>query len=261
MAITQAHLTDTVTFGTSLTSGTFTPSANKLQLAFAGFDAIADPSPVTISTTTGLNFVLVGSVGANDGGSHFCQVYVYRAMKAGGLGAGTVTINTIASNNYFISLTVDEFDGVDTSGTDGANAVVQFATNSVITSASVSATLGAFANAANGTYGAVILYDYALQSMTGNSYTAGFSNAYTYTNANKQWGAAAWWRADNSTANVAAPVGTASATMALLALELSSGAPPPSDTFTAAWSSQGTILIPGRARMVPSGPIPGPRIP
>lgn len=199
MAITQAHLTDAVSNpfgGHAATTAAFTPSVNKLQLLKLWVQtSFADPTPLTVSTTTGLTWVQVANVVLT---GNYNQTYVYRAMKPSGLSSGTVNFTFTGFIDVF-QWSIDEFDGVDTSGTDGSGSVVQSATGS---DASINlfadATLAAFGSANNGTYMGGGAYD-GSGLLSGFTATGGFTNINAVVQSSK-WGDATYWRADNSTA-------------------------------------------------------------
>ena len=153
MAIT---VTNVVNFESSsnannYTTGSWTPVANRLYLlAIASSGTFRTVSSFTDGT--GLNWVSVATTGAFNTSYN---ISVYRAMKASGLGSGTtqVTLSGTASRG---SIVITEFNGVDTSGTDGSGAVVQSATN-ILASAgtSLTVTLSSGIGAGNATFGAI----------------------------------------------------------------------------------------------------------
>src|SRR4029077_20719137 len=112
-------LSETDTGATSHTTASFTPVAGRLY-ALAIHAKGTSPTPIpTISSSTGLNFVQVNTVDLNNR-----SLTVFRAMKASGLSSGTITISwASAVDNITIHLV--ELNGVDTSGADGAGAIVQ----------------------------------------------------------------------------------------------------------------------------------------
>lgn len=135
----------TVTFGgggtTYTTSGTITPVAGRLYLA-----TINTYSPVKVPTSVtgaGLTWVLVTS----SAGTNSVQQFVYRAMGTGTNGAITVTL---PSSTTILGITIDEFQNVDTSGTNGSGAIVQSnAAQSSISGTTQSVSLSAFADPVN----------------------------------------------------------------------------------------------------------------
>lgn len=106
----------------SFTTTSHTPSANALVLV--GFSVTAALS-VTSVTGNGLTWVQVAT-GTYGAGGATC--YVYRAMGASPT-LGGITVNLSGSTSgYSICLSVCQFTGVATSGTNGSGAVVQSAT-------------------------------------------------------------------------------------------------------------------------------------
>ena len=267
MAITQAHLTDSSsgTPGHGFTMGAFTPSASKLQLVsvymFTSFGSL--PYTGTLSSGgTGLNFVDVIGSPVTVGG--VLQCWVFRAMKSGGLGSGTPAFSVGSASGDVWIWSVDEFDGVDTSGTDGAGAVLQSASGTqtnVGTNNPATATLGAFSSVNNGTYLAGGVRDGSglLSNMTTPS---GFTNIIDTLIGPGRYESLVAWRADNNLSNSITPNSAGGAPSVIaIALELAAGGAAPADTFAAAWSSQGTLLTRGRPSMVASGANPSPRLP
>ena len=201
MAISNNHLTDgqATPFGAhSATTSSFTPTANRLVLVkfsiISSFGwSFTDP---TVSTTTGLNFVKVVSTPKLSGAF---QQWVYRGMKPSGLSSGTVTVDL--GSDYFdtMFIVVDEFGGVDTSGTDGSGAIVQSANDGQEGGAdTASATLGSFSSANNGTYLTGATYD-ASALLTNTTYTGGFTSTSFTAAASSRRGEVTAWRSDNST--------------------------------------------------------------
>lgn len=135
------------------TSAAFTPLANTLYLlAVAHSDAASETTVPTIATTTGLNFVQVGSsIPFSTIAAPTQRLTLFRAMKASGLSNGTYTVNFTDAGTgcmaHLVSVT-----GALTTGTDGADAVANVSTNNNNASANPSITLGAFSHARNGVY-------------------------------------------------------------------------------------------------------------
>lgn len=152
MAITAAHLvtTDDLTSGTTIASGSVTPTNNSLVLVtfvLRNQDANADPgNPSSVvgggsHAYTLVNGVLLGSRR---------RVCVYRALSSSytaGAITGTWAINVAGSIN------VDEFAGIDTGGANGASAIVQSATAGPTTGTGLTVTLAAFGAADHAAFG------------------------------------------------------------------------------------------------------------
>ena len=155
MSISGTHITDWAASGSTadLVSGTITPNLNRLYLLTV-YQTYSGTYPWTpsISSTTGLTFSSVASVLA--GGFADTQITVFRAMISSGASAGTITVGTGGGGYDLCMVSLDEFNGVDTSGSAGSAAVVQSATGSTNTAFAVSATLAAFGSASNGTFAA-----------------------------------------------------------------------------------------------------------
>jgi hypothetical protein len=145
--VTGAVLTEGAATGaiTAQATASVTPAANKLELltvVTATVGGAATPSSVT---GNGLNWVLV-----NDATFGNVRCTVYRSMGASP-SAGALTINYgVAQTNVLWQLA--EFSNVNTTGADGAGAVVQSAIGQA-NSPNVTATLGANPSPANAVSG------------------------------------------------------------------------------------------------------------
>lgn len=131
------------------TTASQTPGANRLVLAIVSTvnsnDSIA---PVPTMVGNGITWVQIGTVTykANDRQRITC----FRAMGSSP-SSGTVVI-TMSEDQLRATWIFSEFIGVEASGSNGANAVVQTTTN-VLTSTSITVTLAAFSSVNNATYG------------------------------------------------------------------------------------------------------------
>ena len=145
----------TAASGSFTTSGSLTPSANKLYLAaVVGVNTAGAANASTCATPTltgggGLTWVQVATV--LYGTDTRKRITLFRAMKPSGLTSGTLTADFGGSVPPRISIIVDEFDSVDTTGTDGSGAIVQSVTaqGSASNLTGGGATLAAFADATN----------------------------------------------------------------------------------------------------------------
>jgi len=146
MAITQNPLTSGAgAWGGSHTTASITPGANRL-IFFAIASGSFDLAITHTLAGNGLTWVQVARKTQAD----TPVLTIFRAMGAAPT-AGTIVITN--SQNARSVWSVFEFDGVDTSGTDGSGAIVQSAVGSGA-STTPSATLAAFGSADNGTVGA-----------------------------------------------------------------------------------------------------------
>jgi hypothetical protein len=149
VAITHANLTrgQSDTDATSYTTASVTPGANRLVLlSVASEVSSGDGAEPTISGN-GLTWTLVRST--REIGTSVMQVHVFRAM-GGSPSSGSITISFGSQTQMHCAWSVDEFDGVRTTG-GGADAVAQ----SVLASgsgANMSATLASFAASSHRPY-------------------------------------------------------------------------------------------------------------
>lgn len=153
MAVTVASLTsgNNDVAHTSTSTASITPAANKLIVAAIGcYRSLGTAVQPTLSGN-GLTWVAINSQTVATGGDSL-RVTVFRSMGAAP-STGVITINYGGVTHAFSTWSVVEFDGVDTSGTNGSGAVVQSAVGSG-TSTTALATLAAFGSASNATYGA-----------------------------------------------------------------------------------------------------------
>lgn len=133
------------------TTASLTPVANRLyMLSVHGRISTGSVQPVCSSVTgAGLTWVQANFSDTDTSGTDRQSVYTFRAMGTGSAGALTITFSGQTLQRACWSL--DEFDGCDTSGTNGSGAIVQTAkTNDAGSgSTSVTVTLAAFADAVN----------------------------------------------------------------------------------------------------------------
>jgi hypothetical protein len=155
MAISATNLTNdsSTVDATSFTTASISPGSNRLILLALSYRAASGtPTP----TVTGNGFTWTGIAGGEyGGGGSRRQVRVWRAMGAAP-SAGAVTFDFGASTIASINWSIDEFSGVDTTGTEGSGAIVQSgSTLNATSSTSITQTLSAFASTDNAAYGAV----------------------------------------------------------------------------------------------------------
>lgn len=180
----------------SATTTSITPSANKLiLLAVSSRTAItANPNQPTVSGN-GLTWVLVNDVIWDGTSSSRKRLSVYRAMGASPT-AGAITIDWGGQNQTHINFNVEEFGNVDQGGTNGSGAIVQAVNSNDQTQTTFTslATLAAFSNTNNATYGAHVA-DFEPEGITVGS---GFTQLnYTLTASNL--GLATQWKNTNDT--------------------------------------------------------------
>jgi hypothetical protein len=138
---------------TSYSTASVSPGANRLLLlgvdAYIAAGSVQPPQP-TISGN-GLTWVLVNSVDHDAAGTDRGGTWLFRSMGASP-SSGAITIDFGATTISACAWTLDDADGVDTSGTNGSGAVVQSVTASA-NDVTVTATLAAFSDASNAGFG------------------------------------------------------------------------------------------------------------
>lgn len=152
MAISATNLTTTGsgTDAASYTTDTVSPGSNRLVLLWVYSIAASAPNVPTVSGN-GLTWQQIDSqIDTNN----LRRGTLFRAMGASP-SSGIVTIDFGGQTQAGAAWSVAEFDGVDTSGSNGSGAIVQSAkTASVGTSTSLTVTLSAFSSVSNATFGA-----------------------------------------------------------------------------------------------------------
>lgn len=143
--------------GTSFSTASISPSSNALVLiSFAIRNNSTTNPTVTSVTGNGLTWELVNSSNYDDNSASRRTLFVYRAMGASPT-SGAVTIAT-GETETDVVWSVEEIIGVDTSGTNGAGAVVQSGNNRINTTdpaaSSLTVTLSAFSSTRNVAFGA-----------------------------------------------------------------------------------------------------------
>lgn len=156
IAATSLEGAASATNATSYETGSITPTANRLILAAVGHSrAGSGANEVPTLTGNGLTWVEVGTVQSADA-SAGRRVTVFRAMGASP-SAGVVTIDFAGATQGRCAWSIVEFSDVDTGGTNGSAAVVQFQTASATTGTAGTADFtAAFGDAVNNaTYSAI----------------------------------------------------------------------------------------------------------
>lgn len=154
--ITRTTLTNGNQNGTltSVDTASVSPSANKLQLLSFSVRNGSNVTP-TISSVTGCNLTweLVDSIAFDTSASSLRKLFVYRALGSSPT-TGAITID-LGGTDTDVTWSLEEFTGMDTSGTNGSGAIVQSTTNKdeAGSASSLTVTLGAFSSEANATFG------------------------------------------------------------------------------------------------------------
>jgi len=154
MAIIATHLTTdrSLTDGTEFTTASISPASNALVLLLVrGRRSNGLGSSPTVSGN-GLTWVEIVSVGFELVSTGWCRLSLFRAMGVSP-SSGTVSINYSGGNLNCCFWSIVQFEGVDTSGTNGSGAVIQSATNAQDSGTTLTVTLSAFSDPGNATYG------------------------------------------------------------------------------------------------------------
>lgn len=145
-AITNASLTSgsDIVDASSFTTASITPTANRLIIVVVANRDATTPTPVPTISGNNLTYVEIANVAFVTRR----RITMFRAMGASPT-TGVITIDMGGDTQENCRWSVYEFDGVDTTGTNGSGAVVQSATNSA-NAASLTVTLAAFGSTDNG---------------------------------------------------------------------------------------------------------------
>ena len=153
-AITHALLTagTNPTNTTVYTSAPIGPAPNTLVTIAVLSQRSYGASPAPTVTGGGMTaWEQVASVTFDPLSAPLRRLTIFRAMSAAP-GSGPITI-TFAGNQSHAQWIVSQWDGVETSGTNGSGAIVQTASNAADVVNGLGVTLSAFGDAANVAYG------------------------------------------------------------------------------------------------------------
>lgn len=204
----------------SYVSPSFTPVANRLYLlGVVHSDAAPEATVPTITGTTGLTFVQVGSsTPYNTIASNIHRLTVFRALKTSGLSAGTYTVNLADAGTGCIAQILEYPTGaVVTTGADGADAVRNIVSSNGDASANPTLTMGSYLVGYNS------LAMFVASEATGTTAGSGWSGSTNPTYATPSTALFAQWRQG---APSTAPVTQASGDWAALAVEVVTATPP-----------------------------------
>ncbi|RMG70853.1 MAG: hypothetical protein D6711_16435 [Chloroflexi bacterium] len=225
MAVTKTDLTsgsisDNLSVN-SVNTASISPSSDKLIIvAVLNSDWMGTLDVPTVSGC-GLTWVQIGSINFDYNGA---KMTLFRAMGSSP-SAGSLTISTATPQGCY-AWSVVEFGNVDTSGTNGSGAVVQYATGSGFNKTNLTITLGAFGSINNATYGFFGIEDPFIQNVSPGT---GFTEIHeSHQTGPTRYTLFTEWRSDNDT-TVNCSVPTFSVDYAGIAIEIkeSSGGSPP----------------------------------
>lgn len=157
MAIVASNLTSGASESsvTSVNTASITPTANCLVLVRVNSRTgiTATPNTPTI-TGCGLTWVTIGTpIEYDTSGSSRRKITIIRALGASP-SSGALTIDFGGQTQTSYTYSVDEFSGVDTSGTNGSGAIVQnLYAKDETPPTGLTITLSAFSSTNNATYG------------------------------------------------------------------------------------------------------------
>jgi PKD repeat protein len=139
---------------TDATSYSFAPvtaSNSRLYVVFLATSIDSGTAPLASSVSgAGLTFTEIGTAGGvlYSGTSGNRRIQAWRALVGSGATTGSIAI-ALSGASTGMDAVLLEFDGVDTSGSNGSGAVVQSASNGASSVTSLTVTLGAFAGGGN----------------------------------------------------------------------------------------------------------------
>lgn len=151
MAIGASNLTNgaTITSASSFVTASVSPGASHLILLTVGSRSAATNNTPTASGA-GMTWTLVSS---QINALNTNRVTVFRALSASP-GSGTVTIDFAGQSQTACLWAIDDFSGTDTSGSNGAGAIVQVVSGLVTgTSTGTTINLAALGSANNAAFG------------------------------------------------------------------------------------------------------------
>jgi hypothetical protein len=154
----------------SFTTTSISPSAGKFLLitVMSGTASAVNPNVPTLSGC-GLTFTQVNTYLNVIGLSR--RITVFRAVAVSP-SSGALTVDFAGQNQVGMTILVSEFSGVDTTGTNGSNGIVQSTSQIVANSAtSKSITLSALAKPSNVSFGAILTWGYSTSLTPGSGYT------------------------------------------------------------------------------------------
>lgn len=171
MAISASNLATTgdSVDRTSYATGSITPTANKLILAWVYSIAAAAPNTPT-ATGNGLTWVAIDNQIDN---ANLRKITLFRAMGSSP-SSGAVTFDFAGQTQTGAGWSIVQYTDMDTTGTNGSGAIVQSAkAQSVGSTTSLTVTLAAFGSTGNATVGGFgIPLNTAGQPAVGSGFTA-----------------------------------------------------------------------------------------
>ncbi len=143
----------TIHSGTDASSYSFpsiAASNNRLYVVFLNTAIGSGTAPAATSVSgAGLTFTEIGATGGLlYSGAGARRIQAWRALSSAGAGTGPIAI-TLGGTSIGMDAVLLEFNGMETSGTNGSAAIAQSATSSVTSATSLAVTLAAFGDFSN----------------------------------------------------------------------------------------------------------------
>jgi hypothetical protein len=239
---TQTLLTSGIsaTAGTSHVTASISPTANRLIVLDVISDYNAGSAPDPSASGAGMTWTKVLSISDSAAGINLCR---FRAMSASP-GSGAITISN-ATSSPGRGWAITEVSDVDTSGTNGANAIVQTVSNFNDTGSvnTVTATLAAFSSADNGALAVHGFFNAApVRAATPDTgWTETSENTMLFSGNVFALGIETQWRADNDTTALATWAGNGA--VYAIASEIKAAAAGTSDSLTGVSATAGTGTV------------------
>lgn len=178
MAVAATNLTsgESTSGASSYATASITATANQLVLLSCSTRTgiSTDPNQPTASGG-GLTWVVVNSTVYDDDSASRRRITLFRALGASP-SAGAITIDYAGQAQTEQEWSINQFSGVDTSGTNGSGAIVQSATARATDSGglvtSLTVTLSAFGSSNNATFGCFANADSSWTRSVGSGFTS-----------------------------------------------------------------------------------------
>lgn len=166
--ITEAALTSGSSSNASPSSASITPTANNLVLiAVILYDLDFNNPTINAPTGNSLTYTAVGTALSLTG---VAKLQIFRGLGASPT-AGAVAFSQSGATTPSWCWSISQYANVNTTGTNGSGAIVQSATGTGAVSNTGLATLAAFGDSANATYGAFGAYAIGATSTAGTGFT------------------------------------------------------------------------------------------
>lgn len=210
--IATANITSgsSVVGATSFNTASVTPTANRLCLLMVTNAGSGSPAIPTV-TGASATWTQIATIEINT----FVRVTVFRTFNASP-GTGALTIDFGGQSQDRCGWILDDFTNTKTTGTNGADAINQSATNSAATTTTVVATLGAFLGSLDATYGACVTQNGTLRTIAAGT---GFTETVEVDTGDSLMALSSEFRNDNDTSVDFTASGSASH-LGIVAIEL-----------------------------------------